>query len=100
MASQRRFKVLQNYRDPDGFHPRRRDQYQPDVGNVYQKLDPHTICQLMERSAKSHNAAGLPNIVPTRQLYERMSNEAWTCTATAHPVRRNAPSTSKPSVLH
>jgi len=84
MASQRRFKVLENYRDPDGFHPRRRDQFQPDAGNVYQKLRPSAICDLMERAGKSHNAAGLGNVVPPSQLYERMSNEAWTCTATAH----------------
>jgi hypothetical protein len=84
MASQRRFKVLANYRDPDGFHPRRRDQFQPGEGNVYQKLHPSTICELMERADKSHNAAGLRNIVPPRHLYERMSNELWTCTATAH----------------
>ena len=84
MASQRRFKVLQNYRDPAGFHPRRRDQFQPSQGNSYQKLRPAVIGDLFERAGKLHNAAGLQNVVSPSLLYERMSNEQWTCTATAH----------------
>jgi hypothetical protein len=84
MASDRRFKVIENYRDPDGFHPRRDDQFQPREGRAYQKLRPWVICDLMERAGKSQNAAGMSNVIPPNRLYERMSNEPWTCTATAH----------------
>jgi hypothetical protein len=84
MASQRRFKVLENYREPAGFHPRRRDQFQPPSGAVYQKLRPDVIFDLLDRSISNRNPAQKPNVLPPRRLLERMSDEPWTCTATAH----------------
>jgi len=85
MASNRRFKVLENFLHPSAFFRNEgREQFQPEDGRAYQKLRSDVIYSLLERSDKMHNAAGLPNAVSARQLLERMSDATWTCTATAH----------------
>lgn len=85
MASQRRIKVLENYLEPDAFSGRvGQRQFQPRDGAAYQKLRSDMIYVLLERSDKMHNAASMPNLISPRKLLERMSNEAWTCAATAH----------------
>lgn len=86
MASTRRFKVIDNYRDPEGFHDNKlvTEQFQPATGTAYEKLTPETICDLLSRSDKMFNALCDPKIIPARSLLERMSNSHWTCTATAH----------------
>jgi hypothetical protein len=89
MASLRRQKVLDNYLDPTAFFPPRKDgsrneQFQPETGNVYQKLREDVIYSLLERSDKMHTTSVSRNVVAARALLERMSGEAWTCTATAH----------------
>ena len=89
MGSIRRHKVLENYEDPHLFFKprkdgRRREQFQPEAGNVYQKLREDVIYSLLERADKMHVTSVSRNVIQARALLERMSNERWTCTATAH----------------
>ena len=94
MASLRRFKVIDNYREPLGFRYTRkpvRRPGEPEFEPRYQRLTPEVICDLLERSDKMWNGAALPNVIPARQLLERMSSVEWTCTATAHEGGREQP---------
>lgn len=102
MASIRRVKVIENYNDPQGFHDNRlvTEQFQPATGRAYQKLRPEIICTLLERAGKNHNAALLANLVPARSLLERMSDEPWTCTATAHEGGRGDGGRAADPYLH
>ena len=89
MASLRRQQAIDHYVEPTLFFKRRKDgrkrgQYQPDSGNVYQKLREEVICSLLERADKMHLTTVSRNLVSARALLERMSRETWTCTATAH----------------
>ncbi len=89
MASIRRRKVLENYLDPTGFFPlrkdgRRNEQFQPEVGKIYQKLREDVIYSLLERADKMHLTSVSRNVISARALLERMSGEGWTCTASAH----------------
>lgn len=86
MGSIRHFNVVDNYRDPAGFHDNRlvTRQFQPATGVVYQRLSPEVICTLLHQAGKHHNATGRANVLPARQLLERMSREEWTCTAGLH----------------
>ena len=89
MASNRRQSVLDNYVDPSlFFKPRkdgkRREQYQPESGNVYQKLRADVIYGLLDGAGKMHLTSVSRNVISARTLLERMSREPWTCTATAH----------------
>ena len=75
MSSQRRFKVVENFVDGG--------QFQPENGG-YVQLDPETIYDLLDSADKHHNATDAPNRISARALLERMSQESWECTATAH----------------
>ena len=60
MASLRRQQAIDRYVEPTLFFKRRKDgrkrgQYQPDSGNVYQKLREEVICSLLERADKFQN---------------------------------------------
>lgn len=89
MSSIRRQKVLEKYVEPNlFFKPRkdgkRREQFQPETGNVYQKLQQEIIYSLLDAAGKMHLSSISRNVVSARALLERMSDEPWTCTATAH----------------
>jgi len=89
MASLRRQRVIENYLDPSVYFKarkdgRRREQFQPEKGNVYQKLRPDMVYALLDRSLKTPSSSWMPNVISARDLLERMSNTTWTCRATAH----------------
>jgi hypothetical protein len=105
MASARRQSVVGNYVDPNlFFKPRkdgmRRDQFQPETGSVYQKLRPEVIYSLLNRAGKMHLTSVSRNVVSARSLLERMSNEEWTCTATAHEGGKGDASRRPDPYLH